>query len=357
MALQPSIRAALRIIAAAAVLAGASGCEKPVVATGNTASAGGIEFSVADYEVRYLEVSDGSNTYEYPQPALVIPVTLKNVGEGDFTYSPTHATQQMSEAQTPLLYVAPGADEDLPPQNKTMINGVFLSKGTVAGQVTKNQTIKKGDSLTDLLLFEVPTDATKLILSVPPSLHRGKLPVLFPISFQPREPQGPKMHKVGEAVALGDAAFTVTGTEIAYVKTRDKLAGEGYSSEPLLKIKYKIENNGAAPLAYDPAHRAVGGRGAALYGKGATFKRVKFAATTSVDGQRDGNTTVAPGDAVEDFVLFDRPPEGTAELSFEYPAALFGASGLARFTLPYEYSDPPLPKELKKAAPEPDKGG
>lgn len=338
----------------------AAGCEKPIIAQGGKATAGGIEFSVADYEIRYLEVADGSNTYEYPQPALVVPVTLKNVGEGSFTYSPTHATQQMSEAQTPLLYLAPtGEDaENLPPENKSLVNGVFLSKGTLDGQVTKSETVAKGGTVTDLLLFEVPSGATKLILSLPPALHRGKFPVLFKIDFQPKDARGPEMHKVGDPVAFGTTNFSVLGSEIAFVKTTDTLQGDGFSSEPLLKVRYQIENTGSEPVNYDPAHRAVGGRGAALYGKDTTFKRVKFASSTTVEGQRDGTTVVAPGQKLEDFVLFDRPPEGTGELTFEYPATLFGGSGLARFVLDYEYSNPPTPKELKAPPkPEPDKGG
>lgn len=359
MGIKPSIRAGLAL---AAALLFATGCEKPTVAQGSKATVGGVEFEVGEYEIRYLEVADSSNTYEYPQPALVLPVTVKNVGEGDFTYTPTHSTQQMSEAQTPLLYVAPTGEnaDDLPPQNKTMINGVFLSKGQLPEQVTKNQTLAKGETVKDLLLFEVPDEATKLILSIPPALHRGNLPVLFKVDFTPAEAMGPKVHAVGDPVAFGTSELAVTATSIEFVKTRDRQQGEGFSSEPLLKVSYKITNNGKEPVSYDPAHRAVGGRGASLYGKSSTFKRVKFGSSVIVDGQQDGTTMIEPGSSITDFVLFDRPPEGTTELTFEYPATLFGGSGLGRFAIEYEYKDPPKPKELEKPEPkkpEPEQGG
>ncbi len=326
-----------------------SGCDEPVVAQSSSATVGGVKFSLGDYEIRYLEVDDGGNTYEYPQPALVMPITVENTGKDDFTYNPTHSTQQMAEAQTPLLYLDPGAEADLPPESKTLINGVYLEKGRLDGQATESTTLKSGDKLTDLFLFEVPDEETdSLILSVPPSMHRGKYPVLFRIDYTPREPKGPKVHSTGDTVSFGPVDFTLTGSDVAYVKTDDSAQGEGFSSEPLLKVNYSITNNSEEPILYDPAHRDLGGRGASLFGKEATYKRVKFAATTSIEGQITGTTQVDPGDTLKDFVLFDRPGEGVSQLSFEYPAALFGQRGIARYQIDYQYEDPPLPEELKK---------
>ena len=338
------------LFAAVAIAATTIACDKPMVAEGKAATVGGIEFKLGDHKTQYIEVSDGSNTYEYPEPALVIGVTFKNVGEGDFTYNPTHATQQMAEAQTPLLYLDPGPEEKLPPESKTLINGVYLQKGTMPGQVKSNETIKAGAEISDLFLFEVPDEETKnLILSIPPSMHRGRFPVLFRIAYSPQQPEGPSVHAVGEPVAFEVGEFTVTATDIKYVKTKDSAQGEGFSSDPLLKIDYKVTNTSDQPITYNPAHRDVGGRGAALFGKGQTYKRVKFAATTAVEGQMDGAVQVAPGESVEDFVLFERPAEGAEQLVFEYPASLFGGQGIARVRLEYEHKTPPLPKELKKA--------
>lgn len=351
MALQRSERVRRNVLVLATLLAMIGfGCDKPIVAESSTATVGGMKMSLGEYELRYLEVSDGENTYEYPQPALVIPITLENVGDGDFTYNPTHATQQMAEAQTPLLYRDPGPEADLPPDSKSLINGVYLQKGSLEGQVTSNTTIGAGESLTDLFLFEVPDESlSNLILSIPPTMHRGKFPVLFRLKYSPKEARGPAVHPVGEPIALQGARFTVTGAEVNFVKTSDTSQGEGFSSDPLLKITYEIENTGSETINYDPSHRSVGGRGASLFGKGDTYKRVKFAPTTSVEGQSEGTTQIEPGKSVTDFVLFDRPPEGAGQLTFEYPAALFNQQGIARVAIDYEYADPPIPEELKKS--------
>jgi hypothetical protein len=65
----------------------------------------------------------------------------------------------MSELTTPLLYLDPGAEAKLPPATKTIINGVYLPKGALDGQITRSMSVAAGESLTDVFLFEVP-DAT-----------------------------------------------------------------------------------------------------------------------------------------------------------------------------------------------------
>lgn len=354
MAIQAQLWAGFRIVAATSLLL-ATGCEKPTVAEGSTATTGGVAFSLGDYQVRYLEVSQGGETYEYPQPALVIPITLENVGEGSFTYTPSHTTQQMTEAQAPLLYIAPTGEnaDNLPPSTKTLINGVFLEKGPLEGQITQNETIASGVSVTDLLLFEVPTSAADLILSIPPAWHRGEMPVLFRISYQPTEALGPKVHALGQSSDFGDITFTVTDAKVEFVKTTDTVQGEGFSSEPLYKISYELENNSSDAVSFDPSHRAVGVRTASLYGKGDTFSRVRFASSTTPEGQLAGRTSIPAGGKIADIVLFDRPPESTTDVSFEFPAALFGGRGIARYSWSYEYQNPPKPKELEKPEPKP----
>lgn len=326
-----------------------AGCEKPLVgAVGAAQTVGGMEFNVTSYDVRYLEINDGDQTYEYPRPVLTIPISIKNVGEGDFIYSPSHNAAQMTEAATPLLYLDPGAEATLPPENKNLIPGVVLDKGTVAGQVVSATTLAKGQSVDDVLLFEVPDAAQKLILSIPPAMHRGKMPLLIRLDYQPVEPKGPKVYEVGKEQAFDGVTFTVTGTEYGYVKTNDSAQGEGFSSDPLFKVSYKVSNTTDAAVTLDPGHKAVGTRGAALYGADSAYNRVKFPASTKVEGQIDGTVTVEPGKSVTDFVLFEAPPKGVTRASFEYPASLFGRTGLARFNVPFEWKEVPPPAELQK---------
>ena len=333
------------------VLTGAA-CEQPVVSQmGQPATVGGVEFQVSGFQVRYLELVDDGKTFEYPEPVLTIPVQVTNKGKKPLTYSPTHRSQQMSEATTPLLYTDPGKEADVPPASKQTINGVFLEEGELPGQITQSTTVEPGKSVKDIFVFEVP-DAKQapLILSLPPTMHRGAVPVLFRIPYKSQKPEGPKVHTLGDAVAVDAATFTVEETEVAYIKTKDTVQGEGYSSEPLLKISYKIANNGEEPITYTPSHRDVAGtRGASLHTSEKAFKRVRFSSTTKAVDQINDDTDIEPGKSVTDYTLFERPSEDVQELTFEYPAKHFGGTGLVRVEIPYEYKDPDLPKELEKA--------
>ena len=59
-----------------------TGCEKPVIAAADApAVAGGVEFKLGSYELRYLELTAGDETFEYPSPVLIIPVTITNNGD------------------------------------------------------------------------------------------------------------------------------------------------------------------------------------------------------------------------------------------------------------------------------------
>jgi len=330
-----------------ALCIGGSACDKPQVGGASDAlTAGGVEFRVGDYEVRYLEISDGGDTFEYPRPVLVLPITVKNVGEGSLVYSPTHQAQQMAETTTPLLYLDPGADQKLPPESKSLLPGVILEKGKLPGQASTT-TLEKGQSVDDLLLFEVPDTGLDLVLSIPPSMHREKLPVLFRWRFEPREAIGPKIYQIGQSVAFDGVSFSVTKAELAYVRINDSAQGEGFSSEPLYKIDLTIKNDSEGPVRYEPGHKAVGARGSALFSAKDSFKRVRFPGTTTVVGQLE-TRTIEPGEEATDFVLFDAPGREVNSLSFEFPAAQFGRAGLARFELPFEFVEVPKPKELTK---------
>ncbi len=324
-------------------------CESPVVVdAGQTASIGGADLSMGTYELRHVELHVGEDTVEYADPVLIIPITVTNTGEDPLPYSPTHTAQAMTESSTPLLYPDPGGD--LPPATKTPIPGVTLAKGKLEGQVEATTQIAPGESLTDKLLFQAPPEGTDaLVLSLPPTLHRGKVPALFRISYSAPEPTGPKVYKLGEAIAFGDVTFTLTGTTQAYIETKDTTQGEGYSAEALLKITYEIENKSEAEVTYEPNHRAVGAdaKGARVMQGSEGISRVQFAATTTPKGQQKGDQAVAAGAKVEDFVLFEQPGEN-GDLFFEYPGALFGQKGLVRVTIPYEKVNAPKPDAIKK---------
>lgn len=330
-------------------MAGAA-CEKPAVTEMNKpVQAGGVQFNVTGYDIRYLELSTDGKTVEYPEPVLAINVAVTNQNEQPLTYTPSHRTQQVTEANAPLLYQDPGEGAALPPASKQTINGVFLEEGQLEEQVAQSKTLNKGESLTDVFLFEVPeAKEASLVLSLPPTMHHGAVPVLVRIPYEYQKPKGPRVHQTGKAVAAGPANFTVEKAEVTYVKTKHTIEGEGYSSNPRLKISYKIENAGKEPITYAPEHNVEGARGAALYSGGKTFNRVKLPSNAEAEGQITDSTKIEPGKSVADFVLFERPSKEIENLTFVYPAGTFGGEGLIRVEVPYTYEDPELPKELKK---------
>ena len=338
--------------ASSVVLLGALGCEKPVVASaGEAAVAGGVEFTVGQVELRYLELTEGEEVFEYPSPVLLVPVTMTNQGEKELSYSPAHAATQMNEGSTPLLYRAPGPEAALPPEQKATVNGVIISRGKVPGQLSSPKTLAKGESLTDVYLFEKPpADWSELILSLPPTWHRGKTPTLLKIAYQAATPKGPKVYEVNQAIEFDGVSFSVTGAQSLYVKTKDTAQGEGFSKNPLYKISFTIENKRDEEITYEPNHRAVAGApGARLFSSAeGAHKRVQFGPTTSAEGQQEGRQKVAAGKKVEDYVLFELPGEEVSSLTFEMPASLFEGRGIARVLLNYEHNKPALPKELEE---------
>lgn len=327
-------------------------CDKPTVGqAGQPVASGGMEFSVGDYDVRYLQLSAHGETYEYPRPVLVIPVTITNKGPDARPYAPTHDAAQMSEASTPLLYADPGPEAKLPPESKSPISGAVIKKGELEGQIKEPTTIEPNASITDLFVFQVPPQGiNSLILSLPPTLHRAKMPVLVRIPYTPKEPKGPKVYAQGDAAKFKAATLTVTGNDVAYIEIDDTTQGKGFSTEPLLKVTYTIKNDGQAALTYEPNHKVVsGGVGAKLFSdEEGAYNRATFAATTTAKNQRVGKTSIKPGTSIEDYVLFERPGEDVKSLTFEMPASLFNQEGIARFSLPYTYKSPELPKELQK---------
>ncbi len=343
---------AAAMMVGSALLLGLVACEKPVVVTaGSPAVAGGMQFELGDYSVEKLEIHEGDDSYAYDRAVLILPVTITNKGKKPYTYTPTHNSPQMNEGSTPLVYANPGAEAELPPAQKQALQGVMLSKGAFSKQLDEPKVINAGESVTDYYLFELPAKGTSgLIFSVPPTWHSGKMPTLIKFDYTPKKVKGPKIFAKDEAIDFSGVTFTVTGVENTYIKTSDTAQGEGFSTNPLLKITFTVENGREESITYEPNHKAVAGAiGARLSSlKEGSHKRVQFGPTTSPEGQLSGKTEVKAGDKITDYVLFEQPGEDVASLMLEFPAALFDASGLARVSLDYTYSKPALPKELEK---------
>ncbi|RAL20597.1 hypothetical protein DL240_16330 [Lujinxingia litoralis] len=333
-------------------LLGLTACEEPVtIGPGaQPQTIGGVTFAPGEYGARYLELDHQGQTVEYPRPVLTIPVTITNAGEDNVVYSPSHASQQMTEGSTPLLYPAPPAETPLAEFSKAPINGVYLDRGTLPGQVTATTTLAPGESLSDIFLFEIPDGSiTDLVLSLPPSMHRGTNPVLFGLSYKATTPTGPTVYEVGQSIDVEGVSFEVTAVDQAYIKLKNSDEKEGYSDEPVLRVDYKLTNTTDSALTFDPGHRDLSGRqGARLHSTTGALNRVRLPSNTSAEGQLEREAELAPGASVTDFALFERPDQAQS-LTFELAADHFARSGKVRVSIPFEPADVAQPEEMTKA--------
>ncbi|MFB6352303.1 MAG: hypothetical protein ABEK29_11085 [Bradymonadaceae bacterium] len=342
------------VVAVFVVLA-AFGCQEgpKVVSSSESVETGGMTIEVTGYDVRKLEVIDGKRTHEYGKPVLAMKVKLTNNGKKAFRYAPQHGVQQATEANSPLLYYDPGKGKSIPPSNKSSINisGVVLEKGHPAGQVPEPTQIKPDQSLTDLYLFKVPDKKqASLILSVPPKVHRGDKPVLFRVPYKEKSPEGLTWHGKDETANFDGIKFTVDNVETTYIEINPSDAKKAYSTDPLLKVGYKIVNDSDETVTYNPGHHARSGRrGAELHAGGEAYARVKFSGNTQIVDQVTNARKLKSGESLTDFSVFERPGKDVKALKFEYPASRFGRGGLVRFNLPYKYKDPEKPEALTKA--------
>ncbi|TXD41699.1 hypothetical protein FRC96_03755 [Lujinxingia vulgaris] len=339
-------------LASLAAIVSLTACEEAVtIGPANQAqTVGGVTFEPGPYSARYLELDDQGSTIEYPRPVLTIPVTVTNAGEDNVVYSPSHASQQMTEGSTPLLYPAPPAETPLAEFSKAPISGVYLDRGSLPGQVTTTTTLAPGESISDIFLFELPDASVRdLVLSLPPSMHRGKNPVLFALTYEPSTPEGPAVYEVGQSIDFEGVSFEVTAVDQSYIKLKDSSDKEGYSADPVLRIDYKLTNQGEEAVSFEPGHRDLSGRqGARLQSATASLNRVRLPSNTTAEGQLERDTEIAAGTSVTDFALFERP-DAAGSLTFEFPADHFARSGKVRVSIPFEPAEVAVPEEMKKA--------
>lgn len=336
------------------VLAVAAGCdEDPVIHPGDQpVTQDGIQFELEDYQIHYLELTDdGGETLEFPDPVLAVGLTITNTGEDEFSYNPSHGAREMSEERTPLLFPGPTDPEfeweEFTPQ---YIDGVVLERGHWDQQLQQQTALAPGESVTDYFLFEVPpSHQTNLVLSVPPLLHRGDLPVFLGFDYAEPEPHGPPVHRVGDTIEFDGVTFTVTDVSQEYIELEDASQGEGFSNDPVLKISYTIENNSGETVTFDPNHRDVTGtEGALIQSLDTSFTRVRFPANATPEGQQQSRVDIEPGESIDDFSTFERPSDAVETATYMLPARDFERSGRVRVAFSYEPEDVEKPEELQE---------
>lgn len=333
-------------------LVGAVGCdEEPEIhSSDQPATQGGVQFEIDEYHIRYFELTDNGETVEYPDPVLAIGVEITNTGEDEFVYNPTHNTHEMSEARTPLLFPSPNTPEiDWETFTPQHISAVQLERGSWDQQLQGSATLAPNESVTDYFLFALPEPTqSNLILSIPPAMHRGDIPLFIQFSYVASDPKGPAVHSIGDAIDFDDVTFTVTNIEQAYIELEDSSEGEGFSNEAVLRISYTIENNSDEAIRFDPAHGDLSGNeGAFVQSQSTSFNRVRFPANTEPVGQQR-RVTIEPGETIEDFATFERPDQRAEAATFLLAAQHFDRSGRVRVSFSYAPSEVEKPEELQE---------
>ena len=313
---------------------------------------GGLGVTVTGYELRYLDIESESGAIQTTSdPILLIYMTLTNHGTTPIRYDTRDAATTAQQAVTPVLFVDPGEGVELGQDHNVAV--VSLGQFRYLGDpITGATTLLPGGTAEDVLLFEQPpAEATKLRLSLPPTMFGSdiELPAWIEIPYTAVEPISLPVVAQGDLIEGDGYRFQVTRSEVSYLPNRDS---SGFVEQPVFSVWYTVENATEEPLEYQPPHRNANGETAPSLTAGTTvFSRVLVPAHQGLSGQVWQNQELAPGQTLSDFAVFERPPAGITELLFYFKGHALGRNGQVRIQLPYQFIDPPLPEELLPPAP------
>lgn len=329
-----------------------SACSKPVqYAQDQVAQNGPLGVQVEGVSLERIDVEGPAGAMELDRNALVVSLAITNTGETPLRWDPGFATTGVTQAQSVLLYAAPSWDAGLSPANNiaTIATGAWHY---LADPVREPVEVQPGETIRDIMLFsEPPSSVSNLILSVPPRLAgaEAKHPIFISIPYTAGEPKRAEVAQVGQMMTTADGvSFGVRGSEIAHQRVTNPDGSEAISKDPLLSIRFRVENKGDKPIEYIPTRMAAAKDFPALVDQnGAIQNRATFAAGVTPVGQISERRTLAPGESLEDFILFDRPTNGVTSLTLSFPGSRLGGSGLFRVAMPYTWSDPDAPAEFQ----------
>jgi len=301
-----------------------------------------VAVTVNGFTAERLELEGPQGPLIYADPVLALKVTFENKGEAPFLYKPTHADAKTTNLEAPILFKDPGPEGEL----RSNIEGVFLQDQFVPGQQSKEVEMKPGEVIEDLYLFKMPEEESlALVLTVPPVLHGGKGVLKIKVAYKKEAVPPVVVSEMGKAVKLGNATVTVDSAQVTYIELMENKK-KGFSKEPVFKVSYTIKNDGGEPLNYEPLHQQSGSvLAVALHedeGSG-RYMRVRFSADRDVVGQTARRGTIAAGEKLEDFAIFERPPEGVTAVRLLFPGKLLGQTGLMRVRIPYKNEKPKNP--------------
>lgn len=313
---------------------------------------GNLGVTVTGYELRYLDIEAESGAIQTTSdPILLVFLTLTNHGTTPIRYDTRDAATTAQQAVTPVLFVDPGEDGELSQENNVAV--VSLGQFRYLGDpITGAETILPGTTVEDVLLFEQPPAATtKLRLSLPPTMFGPavELPAWINIPYTAVEAITLPVVAQGEVIEGDGYRFQVNRSEVSYLPNRDR---SGFVEQPVFSVWYTIENATEEALTYQPPHRNANGETTPSLTAGSTvYSRVLVPAHQGLADQVWQNQELAPGQTLNDYAVFERPPTDISEVQFFFKGHALGRTGQVRIQLPYVFLDPPLPEELQTPAP------
>ena len=323
------------------------GCETPPEGgVGDAIAQGSVTVTVQGAELAYLDLEGPTGAAMTDEPVLLVNLALRNDGSEPIAYDLAWSTTSSTQAQAALLFRDPGEEIVLSPAANIPLLQLAGSE-YLGDPVTETTRVAPGETLTDVLLFQDPGDASGLLLSLPPSIFGAgvELPAYVRIPFsRPDEIPAPQPVRLGEAWSNDDVTFTVDRLEQAWIRLRQG-EDDGFSQSPLLAVHFTIQNNGETNGEFIPvsANRSMDPP-TLLDSNGAPIERVTFEDGTEViDANGDvilsrRTTTIAPGESFSSMLLFRRPDDAVTGLQLALPGKRIGSTGLVRVAMDFAHS-------------------
>lgn len=339
------------IVALAALAFAFTACKKPVeVGPNQPAAQGDASVTVTGYELVRLDLESPSGAVSLRNPALRVNIKVTATGENPVSWDPGFSSGVATQARNVLLFNASSWDDGLSSSNN--IAAIATNKyAHLDDPVNEPVDIAPGESIDDVLLFDAPPSSSKnLILSIPPRVfgEEATLPSYISLPYTANTPAARTVGELGEPYPGREYAFTVTKSSIVHQKLKQADGKEAVSRDPLLRIDFVVENTSEKAIEYLPTMLSGGVDFPALVDqRDSVQNRATFHADVDVVGQVRERKLLAPGEKIKDFILFDRPTRGVEDLRLYYPGRRLGGSGLVEIALPYEWTNPALPKDFR----------
>ena len=328
-----------------------SACTTPQeIGVGEPAVNGPLSVQVDGVSLERIDLEGPAGAMEYDRNVLLVRLAVSNVGASVLRWDPGFSSAGGTQAQNVLLYATPSWKEGLSPSNniRSLSTGAWHYLGD---PVREPVEVAPGETIQDVLVFSEPGSATtNLVLSIPPGLAGpdAKAPIFVNIPYAPGEVVQPKIAELNEVVEQHGLAFSVKSAEVAHQQVRAVDGTDSVSSSPLLRVRFHVENKSDAPMEYIPTRMGAGKDFPALTDQsGAVQNRATFAVGITPVGQLVERQTLAPGESLDDFILFERPSRNVESLTLAFPGSRLGSVGLFRVTFPYTWADPAVPEEFR----------